>query len=106
MFQETQKYLKILGINSVQSTHKLPFNTRSLMILFLCSFFIVSSILYLFYVPNSFEEYIESINISSTAIVNTIFLLVFLWKIPKLFKFLKSLENIIQIGKLINMRLN
>lgn len=104
MFEATLKYLNILGINSDQSAQKLPLNLRSLMILLLCSFFIVSSVLYLFYVPNSFDEYIESINISSTAIVNTIYLLVFLWKIPKLFEFLQSLENIIQMGKLVKIK--
>lgn len=95
MFEATQKYLNILGINLIQSAQKRPntFNLRSLLILFLCSFFIISSILYLCYVPNSFDEYIESINTSSTAIVNTIFLLVFFWKIPQLFEFLKSLER-------------
>lgn len=106
MFQETQKYLEILGIKSVQANQKRQFNTRSLLILLLCSFFIVSSILYLIYVPNSFDEYIESINISSTAIVNTIFLLVFLWKNPKLFEFLENLEIIVRMGMTIKIKFN
>lgn len=105
MFQSTQIYLRILGINSHQSTQKRPFNIRCLMILLLCLFFIASSTLYLFYVPNSFDEYIASINISSTAIVLTIYIVVFFWKIPKLFKFIKSVENLVQMGKLIKMKL-
>lgn len=100
MFQETQKYLKILGISSIQATQKRQFSTQRLVILFLCSFFIVSSILYLIYVPNSFGEYIEATNVSSTAIVNTIYLIVFFWKSSTLFEFIKNLENIVQMGKL------
>lgn len=100
MFQSTQKYLGILGISSTHTIQKRPINTRSLMILLLCSFFIISSALYLFYVPNSFDEYIAAVNISLTAIVNTIYLVVFFWKTPKLFSLINSTENLFQMGKL------
>lgn len=99
MFESTQKYLGTLGIHSNRTTQKRPINIRSLMILTLCSFFIVSSALYLCYVPNRFEEYVASVNVLLTATANTIFIGVFLWKARKLIDLIESIEKLFQMGK-------
>lgn len=100
MFQSTQKYLAIVGIKSHPTIHKHSLNARCLLILILCSFFNTSSILYLFFVPTSFDQYIASINITATTIVNTIYFVVLLWKTAKLFEYIKNLENIVKIRTL------
>lgn len=103
MFEKPQEYLQILSINSHQTMHKRSISSKCLMILCLCSFFIISSTLYFFYVPQSFEEYIITVNISSTATVNTLFFLFFLWGSPKLFEVIKISEHIVEMSKFLNM---
>lgn len=91
IFQLIEKYLAILGMKSYQTV----FNKQNLMIICMLATASISSILYLFEELN-FEEYIISVYVTSTVIINTVEFVIMIWRTTKIFEFMKSLRENIQ----------
>lgn len=95
VFQSLEENFAFVGITEKQSRQKNPFNLRILMssITFVVS--LVFNFVFLFYIANDFEEYIESFYISTTMLGNSIVFANYVWKMPNLFKCFEGFRNII-----------
>ena len=102
LFKSIQKSLAMLGIKLNQPNPILkyihPFNERNSIIICLFGGASVSFTLHLFE-DLSFEEYIISAFATTTAIVNTIDIVILVWKTSKIFEFIKDIEYIVQISE-------
>lgn len=102
IFQQIQKYLAVLGIKSNESSQTFkaiyPFNGRNSLIIGIFGVSCVSSTLHLFD-ELSFDEYIISVYETSTAIVNTILLVILVWKTTKIFELIELISSTVQMSK-------
>lgn len=101
IFEHVRKQYAALGINlsSNQWTHKYPLNGRVLFGLLLFGCVIVSHFVYIFYVANSFMDYMVGICSLSGC------LMIFVCFANAIFKRTSLFESIDNIGKLIASRL-
>lgn len=93
LFQRTQKYLAILGINPNQSIQKYQFNGRIWIGFFLLGLSIIFFSLFLFIEANNFCEYTEIIYILSGMIVCAAGFTFTIFKMKMLFDIVETSEN-------------
>ena len=95
LFQTIQKNLSFLGISSVQSIEKNPFNTKVLIVYFN---YAISMIFYFAYLnePHDFQEYNEIIYRVSVSIVLTIHLTIIIFQMEKLFQLIVNAQQVIE----------
>lgn len=92
----TQKHLAFLGIISTQSSHKHPFNLRNVLVSMMFCAGAVSSSIFLIYKADTFMDFSTSFYTTSEMFINSAFFSVFVWKMPRFFELIETLENVIQ----------
>lgn len=99
-FECVENYFRIIGIDLQQSQQKYPFNVKIVLILFIFVCGIISNVVFLFSETQTFQEFNGSLyEISSAFVVATSFS-IFTWNMPKLFRFINSLEAIVNKSNL------
>lgn len=99
-FECVESYFGIVGLNLHQSHQKYPFNVKIVLILFIFVCGIVSNVVFLFSETKTFKEFNGSLyEISSAFVVATSFAIL-TWNMLKLFRFIGSLEAIVNKSKL------
>lgn len=76
-----------------------PLNWKISMGLFILSLYIMSSMMYLFYTPNTFTENTQSIFMSSVAALIILSLLVLIFNVHELFKSTDDCEHIVNTSE-------
>lgn len=95
-----RKRFRIIGIDDYdQSSRLYPFNGKSLMVLLMYAIDLIINGIFLLDGAESFQEYVNSMFTCSTLIVSVMGFEVVIWKMAKLFEFLKKLEKTIEKRK-------
>lgn len=99
IFRSIQENFAILGVNPNQLTKKNNINVKNLISLFFHGFIIIAYLLYLARIANSFREYTDGIFATSAVLVCGASMIIIVWKMPKLFKLIDKLENVINCSE-------
>lgn len=100
LFESTEQYFLVVGINSNQTIQKNRLNVRNSMIMFYFGIAIGCDVSYVIYEAKSFQEYNISIYITSTLLVTLINFVYLIWKTPKVFEIFNCIEDIVNKSKL------
>lgn len=95
VFQTIEKYFLVLGINKNESLNNRNFK----MSLSILTLFMISNLIYLWHVANTFKEYTESTNVTSTTMVISLVLSVVVFRAMEMLAFIKNLEDVIDKSK-------
>lgn len=95
IFYQIQKDFATMGINSRSSAKQIPLNARNFCALCLLGLPIVLQCVYLNKVASAFQEYIEFIKIIIAMWTGTTGFAAIIWNMPKLFRFIDSLQTTI-----------
>lgn len=98
-FQSIQEYFAIMGINSSQSVDVHPFNRSNLITLLIFCMLVITSNKFLLFEAKYFEEYIDSFYLTCTGTLAAINFVVIIWKMTKVFEFIKGLESVVHRSK-------
>lgn len=99
-FECVEAFFRIIGLSLHQSQQKYPFNVKIVLILFIFVGGIISNVVFLFSETKTFQEFNGSLfEISSLFVVATSFWILTL-NMRKLFRFIGSLETIVNKSKL------
>lgn len=96
IFKCVENDFQIIGLSSHQSRLNYPFNVEILVILCVSVCGIISDIVYLFSETKTFEEFNGSLYEISSALVVAVSYLIFTRNMLNLFRFINSLEAIVQ----------
>lgn len=99
LFQTIQNKFAILGISSHQSTQEQPFNQRIILVYLIYGCSCILSNVYLFRKAQTVEEYTNCIYIATATTMLTLFFSIVVYKMPKLFKYIENVENIVERGE-------
>lgn len=99
-FECCENYFRIIGMDLHQSQQKSPFNVKIVLILFIFVCGIFSNVVFLFSETKTFQEFNGSLYELSSAFVVATSFSIFTWHMLKLFRFISSLEAIVNKSKL------
>lgn len=102
IFQSIQKYMAVLGIDRLRSTVRHGFNERNVLVAGLLGTGCISSFLYLLEEP-SFKENIISVYATADSIACCTDFVLLIWKSPKVFQYIQSLEDIIEMSRQVDL---
>lgn len=80
IFLSIQRYFSHLGVRNDQLKKTHPFNSRNVIVAFSFILCLISNSVYLLYGASTFDEYIESVYLTSTALVDGITFAIDVWK--------------------------
>lgn len=95
ILQTPRKYFAEFGIDSIQANQKNPYNERNLLVCLIYGVGLTSSFIYMFHMAKVFDEYIDSVFMSSTIIIDALIFITHVWKMTDLFQYITNLETII-----------
>lgn len=94
-FQLVKANFALLGITAHQSIQPNRLNSlKILMAFFMFGIIIILHFMYIFYVANTFDEYVECITLTSGKFVIVLFLCTVVYRMATLFKYLDVIEEI------------
>lgn len=99
IFQSIKQKFAILGIDRNQLTENSNINVKNVLSLFLHTFFTIENLFYLARVANNVREYADGIFATSAALVCAACMLIIVWTMPKWFKLIDNLEEIINCSE-------
>lgn len=99
-FECCESYFRIIGMDLHQSQQKSPFNVKIVLILFIFVCGIFSNVVFLFSETKTFQEFNGSLYELSSAFVVATSFSIFTWHMLKLFRFISSLEAVVNKSKL------
>lgn len=103
IFQTVRKHYAILGIicSSNQSLQKYPFTKRVFFGLLSVGCLTISQFMYIFFVANSFMEYMDAICATSVTILIFVCIATIVYKRVLLFEHYDKIEKLIDTSKMI-----
>lgn len=99
IFETIQRHFAILGITVNQTRNLSSISLKNVLILFGMLFSVVSQIICIISVAETFEEYTLCIYGSFTLAVTCIELAMHIWKMKQLFEFIENFEHIIETSE-------
>lgn len=99
ILQLSRKSFAMVDICPNLEQQSYPLNWKISMGLFILSLYIMSSMMYLFYTPNTFTENTQSIFMSSVAALIILSLLVLIFNVHELFKSTDDCEHIVNTSE-------
>ena len=99
VLQTSQKYFAILGISSEQSIQENRLNRKLLMGSILLGHSFVTRLVYLIYLANSFDKYIECICSTIAVVVITTCFVSMVFRMSILYECIDNIENLIETSK-------
>lgn len=99
LFKVTKEKCSILGLSAHQSNQKYPFNSKNLVtivVLYTGAFLAAMNLLW---GASTFQEFTESIYITSTLFATALNYTTHVYKMKMIFKFLEDFENFINSSK-------
>lgn len=88
-----------MGYDSLQSSRKDLFKPKNMSCLSLIGIDIILTSIYIYYEANDFEEYVDAIYILWSLIFSFFTFAMLIWQVPKNYRFINYLENIITESK-------
>lgn len=96
IFYTIQNYFETLGIYTRRPVQKSPLNRRNVFVLFVQGIHFCLCIVFIIYEANTFEAYANTISTISTGITLDMEYMVQIWKMQKLFEFIRNFEGLIE----------
>ena len=99
VLQTSQKYFAIMGISSEQSNQKYPMNAKILIGFIVLGYSFVAHLVYLIYIANTFDKYIECICATVAMAVITTCFLSMVFGMNLLLESIDNIEKLIETSK-------
>lgn len=99
LFQLVQKIYKMMGICPPQPDQKHSFNSRILVVLFIVSQFLFSSVAFLLFQASSIQNRADSFYFSLSIANCGVYIIVSHWKIPKILNLIENFEKFVEQSK-------
>lgn len=94
-FQMVQANYAILNITAYQSIQPQPYNSGKILLAFsMFGSLLILQLVYIFYVANTFDEYVECAITTSGKLVICVFLATVIFKMPTMFEFFDTVEEV------------
>lgn len=99
IFNATQRYFTVLGIQSPKRNRKTPLTAKNSMVLIILIGFLILAFVFFAFKAQNFEDRTNSFYVVATLTLVILTISIYTWKASELFQYVSNFEKVIEMRK-------